>query len=201
MRRHRIRGHGREKKLRCHRQQEHGEEGVLSFVRPDVARSAVKGEHGDGGEKRVERKLEMHCLKKRAQPSVGRQISCFPRMRHRQVIDVNRFDHANGVTPLRWNFRSDFSVEENLGLEVGHEFVRTERIIVANKVRAEAGNSEDEEGDDERQCLASRYWRFRRRVTRRDVCRRQVLAKSPKPRREELAFAEEKQSRRETGQR
>src|SRR4030088_496685 len=68
MRRHRVRGHGHEKKLRCHGQQEHAEEGVLSFVKPDVARRAVKGEHGDGGEKRIEKQLEMHCLKKRAQP-------------------------------------------------------------------------------------------------------------------------------------
>src|ERR1700732_4391735 len=66
MRRHRVRGHGHEKKLRCRRQQEGGEEGVLSFVRPDVVRRAVKGEHGDGSEKRVEKKLEMHCLKERA---------------------------------------------------------------------------------------------------------------------------------------
>ena len=48
---------------------------------------------------------------------------------------------------MRRDFRGDFSAQKNLRLEVGHEFIRAQGVVVADEFRAETGDGENTGGD------------------------------------------------------
>ena len=119
----------------------------MLFVRPNVPGRAVKRENGDRGEAGVEKGLEIDALEERSHRRVDRQVGRFPSMRRGKIVRISRLDDAHRVDPLRRNFGSDLSAQKDLGLEIRHEFIRAQRVIVADEVRAERRDCEDAGGD------------------------------------------------------